>query len=106
MARPERLELPTLRFEAECSIQLSYGRFRQGICGPTIRQGWRGQYEVVSRFSWPRFFLEAMIFRNHLIKWVTSERTRSINFLRRGYFAARILSLTTGKSNACSVLGL
>jgi hypothetical protein len=28
MARPERLELPTLWFEARCSIQLSYGRTR------------------------------------------------------------------------------
>ncbi len=28
MARPERFELPTPRFEAWCSIQLSYGRFR------------------------------------------------------------------------------
>ena len=27
MARPERLELPTLCFEGRCSIQLSYGRF-------------------------------------------------------------------------------
>ncbi len=27
MARPERLELPTPRFEAWCSIQLSYGRW-------------------------------------------------------------------------------
>src|SRR5260370_5148200 len=27
MARPERLELPTLWFEARCSIQLSYGRY-------------------------------------------------------------------------------
>ena len=26
VARPERLELPTLWFEARCSIQLSYGR--------------------------------------------------------------------------------
>jgi hypothetical protein len=26
MARPERFELPTTRFEAEYSIQLSYGR--------------------------------------------------------------------------------
>ena len=26
MARPERFELPTPRFEAWCSIQLSYGR--------------------------------------------------------------------------------
>ena len=26
MVRPERFELPTTRFEAECSIQLSYGR--------------------------------------------------------------------------------
>jgi hypothetical protein len=25
-ARPERFELPTLWFEARCSIQLSYGR--------------------------------------------------------------------------------
>jgi hypothetical protein len=28
VARPERLELPTLWFEARCSIQLSYGRTR------------------------------------------------------------------------------
>ena len=28
MARPERFELPTPRFEAWCSIQLSYGRAR------------------------------------------------------------------------------
>ena len=27
MARPERFELPTARFVAEYSIQLSYGRF-------------------------------------------------------------------------------
>ena len=26
LVRPERFELPTTRFEAECSIQLSYGR--------------------------------------------------------------------------------
>ena len=30
MARPERFELPTPRFEAWCSIQLSYGRWREG----------------------------------------------------------------------------
>jgi hypothetical protein len=28
-ARPERFELPTLWFEAKCSIQLSYGRARE-----------------------------------------------------------------------------
>ena len=28
MARPERFELPTPRFEVWCSIQLSYGRTR------------------------------------------------------------------------------
>ena len=27
MVRPDRLERPTLWFEARCSIQLSYGRF-------------------------------------------------------------------------------
>jgi hypothetical protein len=30
MVRPERFELPTLWFEAKCSIQLSYGRGKQG----------------------------------------------------------------------------
>jgi hypothetical protein len=29
MVRPERFELPTLWFEAKCSIQLSYGRAKQ-----------------------------------------------------------------------------
>jgi hypothetical protein len=29
VARPERFELPTLWFEARCSIQLSYGREAQ-----------------------------------------------------------------------------
>ena len=29
MARPERFELPTLWFEARCSIQLSYERVRR-----------------------------------------------------------------------------
>jgi hypothetical protein len=29
LARPERFELPTPRFEAWCSIQLSYGRRRE-----------------------------------------------------------------------------
>jgi hypothetical protein len=32
VARPERFELPTPRFEAWCSIQLSYGR-RPAIIG-------------------------------------------------------------------------
>ena len=31
MARPERFELPTLWFEARCSIQLSYGRTRASV---------------------------------------------------------------------------
>ena len=30
MVRPERFELPTLWFEAKCSIQLSYGRAKRG----------------------------------------------------------------------------
>jgi hypothetical protein len=30
MVRPERFELPTLWFEAKCSIQLSYGRVKVG----------------------------------------------------------------------------
>jgi hypothetical protein len=34
MVRPERFELPTLWFEAKCSIQLSYGRAKQGTALP------------------------------------------------------------------------
>jgi hypothetical protein len=30
MARPERFELPTPKFVAWCSIQLSYGRNKEG----------------------------------------------------------------------------
>jgi hypothetical protein len=32
MVRPERFELPTLWFEAKCSIQLSYGRGKTEKC--------------------------------------------------------------------------
>ena len=32
VARPERFELPTLWFEARCSIQLSYGRVELFYC--------------------------------------------------------------------------
>jgi hypothetical protein len=40
MARPERFELPTARFVAEYSIQLSYGRLdllgaAHYLCSPT-----------------------------------------------------------------------
>jgi hypothetical protein len=31
MVRPERFELPTLWFEAKCSIQLSYGRVKRRV---------------------------------------------------------------------------
>jgi hypothetical protein len=31
VARPERFELPTLWFEARCSIQLSYGRTNASV---------------------------------------------------------------------------
>ena len=31
VVRPERFELPTLWFEAKCSIQLSYGREKQTV---------------------------------------------------------------------------
>src|SRR5690348_11336103 len=37
LARPERLELPTLWFEARCSIQLSYGRAKKLTCTPLQR---------------------------------------------------------------------
>jgi hypothetical protein len=36
MVRPERFELPTLWFEAKCSIQLSYGRALQVMQTPKI----------------------------------------------------------------------
>jgi hypothetical protein len=36
MVRPERFELPTLWFEAKCSIQLSYGRTSSNTSLPTI----------------------------------------------------------------------
>jgi hypothetical protein len=32
VARPERFELPTTAFEAQCSIQLSYGRAGAAVC--------------------------------------------------------------------------
>src|SRR5271154_1015325 len=38
MVRPERFELPTLWFEAKCSIQLSYGR-RKADCTTTKTNG-------------------------------------------------------------------
>ena len=36
MVRPERFELPTLWFEAKCSIHLSYGRTPWGKPRDTI----------------------------------------------------------------------
>jgi hypothetical protein len=45
MVRPERFELPTLWFEAKCSIQLSYGRMvaipilQGGRCCTDVRRG-------------------------------------------------------------------
>ena len=44
MARPERFELPTARFVAEYSIQLSYGRFDWSCC--------RGGKFAVTAFAW------------------------------------------------------
>ncbi len=38
VARPERLELPTLWFEARCSIQLSYGRAAKHFTVNSLRQ--------------------------------------------------------------------
>ena len=36
LVRPERFELPTLWFEAKCSIQLSYGRENKTIQTPKL----------------------------------------------------------------------
>jgi hypothetical protein len=36
LVRPERFELPTLWFEAKCSIQLSYGRGKKELLLPKI----------------------------------------------------------------------
>jgi hypothetical protein len=38
VVRPERFELPTLWFEARCSIQLSYGRVQDGA--RSLRTWW------------------------------------------------------------------
>jgi hypothetical protein len=51
VVRPERFELPTLWFEARCSIQLSYGRVQDGarslrtwliVCNDNLRSDWIG----------------------------------------------------------------
>ena len=39
LARPERFELPTLWFEARCSIQLSYGRVRPSYQNLRVARG-------------------------------------------------------------------
>ena len=57
LVRPERFELPTLWFEAKCSIQLSYGRennIRNKLSGESaalqlrrsnrLRRGWRHEH--------------------------------------------------------------
>jgi hypothetical protein len=59
VVRPERFELPTLWFEAKCSIQLSYGRekvvstdnklseslaIRQLRRGNWLRRWWRNEH--------------------------------------------------------------
>src|SRR5580698_8173572 len=53
MARPERLELPTLCFEGRCSIQLSYGR-EIGIIlssGCVVDEGTNDRGNSVVRFK-------------------------------------------------------
>ena len=48
MVRPERFELPTLWFEAKCSIQLSYGRMHDRVA--LAKAGTTGaQYSGVAR---------------------------------------------------------
>ena len=47
MARPERFELPTLWFEARCSIQLSYGRVLTILL--------RFEYSAMHQEDFPRF---------------------------------------------------
>jgi hypothetical protein len=55
MARPERFELPTTAFEAQYSIQLSYGRGAKGA-GTVALPRRRRKSEAVKReamFYWP-----------------------------------------------------
>ena len=64
MVRPERFELPTLWFEAKCSIQLSYGRtVRNESFRKTILQGHSNRlfYRRPTRHSW----LQIFHLRNH-----------------------------------------
>ncbi len=54
MARPERFELPTPKFVAWCSIQLSYGRV---LVDPGARHPWRGarrEKDTLSAFFFVR----------------------------------------------------
>jgi hypothetical protein len=46
VVRPERFELPTLWFEARCSIQLSYGR-NVGLRNEFTKMGRGAQRQVV-----------------------------------------------------------
>jgi hypothetical protein len=55
VVRPERFELPTLWFEARCSIQLSYGRVSWD--GFSLRSLYHGSQRQLQCLVWiePRF---------------------------------------------------
>ena len=48
MVRPERFELPTLWFEAKCSIQLSYGRGKEGTAVNNLTKKSPDRYVVAT----------------------------------------------------------
>ena len=63
VARPERFELPTLWFEARCSIQLSYGRTRASVPvhSSRFKKGMRGG-ELALRIGRGQRRLEFLLF--------------------------------------------
>ena len=83
MARPERFELPTARFVAEYSIQLSYGRIVHFVAWGRSCRGWsRGPHMVLIVILQVKLFL-VVFDAQSLVHYRACGRVLDVDFLAR-----------------------